>query len=85
MSQVYSKLYYHLAWGTKNRLPLINEKVESWLWQYISKKIINLNGRLLEMNMVADHIHLLVSISLKMSISEFVNIIKGSSSHHIIY
>lgn len=83
MSQVYSKIYYHLVWATKCRLPLINEATESWLRKFIPKKIINNQGRLLEMNMVEDHIHLLVSISPNLSVSDFVNIIKGSSSYHI--
>ena len=83
MSQVYHKLYCHLIWTTKNRQPLIDEKIEKFLKQYIPQKIKNLKHQQLALNMAEDHLHLLVKRLPSVSISEFVNRIKGVSSHEI--
>jgi REP element-mobilizing transposase RayT len=64
-------------------LPLITPNIEKWLKEYIANKISEYEGKQLALNMVEDHLHLLVSIPPKISISEFVHKIKGSSSHHI--
>jgi REP element-mobilizing transposase RayT len=64
-------------------LPLITPDIEKWLKEYIANKISEYEGKQLALNMVEDHLHLLASIPPKISISEFVHKIKGSSSHHI--
>ncbi|MEA3463866.1 MAG: IS200/IS605 family transposase [Patescibacteria group bacterium] len=83
MSQTFHKLYYHIVWGTKKRLPLITPAVEELIKKYIPKKVIEYSGRQLALNMVEDHIHLLASIPPKISIADFVHKIKGSSSYYI--
>ncbi|MCK5320492.1 IS200/IS605 family transposase [Candidatus Parcubacteria bacterium] len=83
MPQTFYKLYYHIIWATKKRLPLINPEIEKLIKKYVPNKITEYNGKQLALNMVEDHIHLLVSIPPKISIADFVHKIKGSSSHHI--
>ncbi len=83
MPQTFYKLYYHIIWATKKRLPLITPEIEELIKRYIPKKIIEYSGRQLALNMVEDHIHLLVSIPPKISIADFVHKIKGSSSYYI--
>lgn len=83
MSNVYHKLYYHIVWGTKNKEPTITPTIEKLIKNYIPKKIIEHNGISLTFNNVEDHIHLLCSIAPKISISDFINKIKGSSSRYI--
>ena len=83
MSNVYHKLYYHLVWSTKNREVFITPAVEELIKYYIPKKIVEHNGISLAFNNTEDHIHLLCHIPPKISISEFVNKIKGSSSHYV--
>ena len=83
MSNVYHKLYYHIVWGTKNREPIITPTIEELIKYYIPKKVIEYDGVTLEFNTVSDHIHLLCGIPPRISISEFVNKIKGSSSRYI--
>ncbi len=83
MAQSYYKLYYHIVWGTKKRLPLITPEIELLINKYLFKKIIEYEGQQLALNMVEDHIHLLVSIPPKISIAEFVHNIKGSTTYYI--
>lgn len=83
MSQSFYKLYYHIIWGTKNREHLIIPEIEKLLKWYIPKRIFEQESVLMAIGMVEEHLHLLASISPKTSIADFVNKIKGSSSHYI--
>jgi len=75
------RLYYHIVWATKNRYPYITVNKESQLYSYIISKSNNLECIVHAIGGVADHLHLVTSIPPKLSIAEFVKIIKGSSSH----
>ena len=77
---VYARLYYHLIWTTKNREPIITGKMESELFPYLLKKASNLDCKILASNAYFDHIHLIMEIPPKHSISDIVKALKGSSS-----
>ncbi|WP_372743784.1 IS200/IS605 family transposase [Nostoc sp. C052] len=76
------RLYYHIAWATKERQLLITSDKETDLYNYIIDKSNSLNCRLHAIGGIEDHIHLVVSIPPTIAIAEFVKKIKGSSSHH---
>lgn len=76
-------LYFHLVWTTKNRESLITGEVESLLYPYLSRKARHAGGRLLALNGVGDHVHLVVQLTPRQSLSKFVKDIKGSSSHFL--
>jgi putative transposase len=77
------RLYYHLVWSTKDRLPLILPKYENDLYNYIIGKSDNFNCIIHCVNGMPDHLHIIVSIPPKISISEYVQKIKGSTSHYL--
>jgi putative transposase len=77
------RLYYHLIWGTKDRLPLILPRHEEDLYNYIIGKSEHLGCIIHRVNGMPDHIHVIVSIPPKISISEYVQKIKGSTSHYL--
>ena len=83
MSHIYYKIYVHLIWTTKNKEPIIDQKIEEFLKKYLPQKIKNLRCEQLALNMTNDHLHLLVRLTPSISISNFVNRIKGASSHEI--
>lgn len=62
MSGTYSNLIYHIVFSTKGRRQLITSAIEAELYQYMDGIIHNLEGKLLEINGVADHVHLLVKL-----------------------
>jgi putative transposase len=76
------RTYYHLVWATENRQPLITTERESELYGYIIGKADYLGCIVHAIGGVEDHIHLVVSIPPKLSVSEFVKTIKGSSAYH---
>ena len=77
------RLYYHLIWATKDRDPLISPDVEPVLYGYMIGKAHSLECITHAIGGIEDHIHLVVSVPPKLSISDFVKIIKGSSAHHL--
>ena len=83
MSNTYYELYYHIIWGTKKRMELIDEYIDKLLKEKVLKKIKELESQQLEFNTYLDHCHLLATIPPKISISDFVGKIKGYSSHEI--
>jgi putative transposase len=85
MPHKYTQLYVHVVWSTWNRLPLINEHIESELYSAIVKKCRQLECKPIAINGTEDHIHLLVSLHPKISTSRLVKDIKGSSSHLITH
>jgi putative transposase len=76
------RLYYHLVWSTKQRLPIITPDKEAELYGYIIGKANYLNCITHAINGTENHIHIVTSIPPNLSISEFIKIIKGSSSRH---
>jgi len=70
------RLYYHLVWSTKERLPLIQPDIEPPLYGYMIGKAHALGG-------IETHVHVVASIPPKLSISAFVKGVKGGSAHHI--
>ena len=83
MRASYSRIYIHLIWSTWDRFDLIDEKMEPFLYSYISKKCRQQKGILLQIGGTSNHIHLLVKLLPVINIVQFVKIIKGSSSHYI--
>jgi putative transposase len=77
------RLYYHLVWATAERLPLIAQQVEPSLYGYILGKADALGSIVHAVGGIEDHMHLIASIPPRLSISDFVKGIKGSSAHHL--
>jgi len=79
----YWRLFYHVVWGTKNRLPLIDAVWESDLHGYIWGKATALEGIPHAINGMPDHLHIAISIPPKLSVSALIGQLKGASSHRI--
>ncbi|MDO9087724.1 MAG: IS200/IS605 family transposase [Anaerolineaceae bacterium] len=77
----YFRLFYHLVWPTRNRDLLISSVFENELFSYISKKASELDCKVIEINGTEDHIHLVIEIPPKYSLSDVIKKIKGASSH----
>lgn len=80
---VYHEIYYHLVWTTKERVPVLNADIEAEIKKYLHMKSREIEIDLLEINGIADHIHVAVKSSPSQCPSDIVHRLKGSSSHHI--
>lgn len=83
MATTYAQVYYHLVWGTKHREPYISEEMEEHLFPFIHHKCAELNVHVHALGGIENHCHLACSLPVTLSIAEFMNRIKGSSSHFI--
>ncbi|MBN1638873.1 MAG: IS200/IS605 family transposase [Ignavibacteriales bacterium] len=79
-----TKIWIHLIFGTKERMPFIKESFEKKLYEYI-KQIIesDFKSLLYTINGTSDHIHILMLQNQNYSIADFAKNIKGNSSHWI--
>jgi len=81
MANTYFQLLYHVVWSTKNRLPLIQPAFKERLYEYIGGTLRQKNCCLVEIGGMPDHIHLLVAIPPKQSISEITRNVKSSTAY----
>ena len=79
----YWRLFYHVVWGTKNRLPLIESAWEADLHGYIWGKATALECIPHAINGMSDHLHVVISIPPKVSVATLIGKLKGASSHHV--
>lgn len=83
MGQSLSKLYVHLVFGTKNRLPLIKEKFEGRLFSYLAGTFKKHESTVLNINGVSDHVHILFLLSKNIALLKLIEEVKKQSSKWI--
>jgi len=83
MANTYTQIYVMMVFGTKGRNNLITAEHEEEIYKYISGIIKNKTQKLLQINGMPDHIHILVSLKSDKSISDLVRDIKSNSSKFI--
>ncbi|QLC66904.1 IS200/IS605 family transposase [Flavobacterium sp. LPB0248] len=83
MANTYSQLYIQIVFAVKGRQNLISKKWKDEIYKYITGIIVNQKQKLIAINGMPDHIHILVGIKPNISISDLVRDIKASSSKFI--
>jgi len=76
----YTCLTYHIVFGTKNRRPLLTPVILPRLIEYMGGTIRKLNGKSIEINGPADHIHILTSLPPTIAVCDVLREIKSVSS-----
>ena len=71
---------YHVVWCPKYRRPLLSGQVEVRLKCIIQDVCIELCSELLELEIMPDHVHLLVEVDPQFGIHKLIKRIKGKSS-----
>jgi REP element-mobilizing transposase RayT len=83
MAQSLSNILVHIIFSTKNRHPFIQKDIEERLYQYISAICNNQKCPIHQINGMADHIHILLSLGRMACVSKLVGDIKAYSSRWI--
>jgi putative transposase len=83
MSKNNLQVYLHIVFTTKNRNPLISEKIEAKLFPFIWAIITDNSCTAIMINGMPDHVHVLLKIDSKISIANLVKYIKGKSSRFL--
>jgi REP element-mobilizing transposase RayT len=79
----YWRLHYHSVWSCKNREGLITSDLEPELFGYVKEKTFDLGGIPHAVGGIADHLHLIFSLSPKYAVADFIGKLKGASSHWV--
>jgi len=83
MANTYSQLYIQIVFAVKGRQNLISPNKKDEIYKYISGIIANQKQKLIAINGMPDHIHILVGIKPHVSLSDLVRVIKTNSSKFI--
>jgi REP element-mobilizing transposase RayT len=83
MANTYTQLHIHIVFAVKFREALIKPDWENQLHQYITGIIKNNGHKLLAINSAVDHIHILIGLHPKQSLSELIRQVKCDSSEFI--
>jgi REP element-mobilizing transposase RayT len=73
----------HCVFSTKERLPLITPELQIRLFAYFGGIARKNNMKLISAGGIADHVHLLLSLSKTLDIAHAIQLIKGGSSKWI--
>lgn len=83
MANTYKQSYFHLVFAVKNRESLIRPEWKNELEMYITGIIQNRGHKLLAINSMPDHIHILIGYNLNDLIPDLVEKVKTSSNAFI--
>ncbi|SHG55297.1 REP element-mobilizing transposase RayT [Flavobacterium micromati] len=83
MANTYSQLYVQVVFAVKGRQNLISNTWKDELSKYITGIVTNEGQKLIAINGVSDHIHILIGIKPNKALSDLVRDIKANSSRFI--
>jgi putative transposase len=83
MGHAFHQLYYHFAWSTNSRIPLIRRDCRPELLNIINEEVKKRGGWPIRHNAMPDHLHLLVRLPPTVKVSDFIGQAKGASAHRI--
>lgn len=83
MANTYTKIYIHIVFATEGRQSLIRKKYKEELHKYITGIIQNKGQKLIAINSMPDHVHILIGHKPNVALSDLVRDIKANSSKFI--
>lgn len=83
MANTYTQIHIQFVFAVKYRDGLIHSSFKDELYQYITGIIKNNNHKLIAINGMPDHLHILIGMRPTQTISDLMQDIKGSSSKWI--
>jgi len=83
MAQSLVKNYMHIVFSTKHRLPFIQEAIEQELYSYLGGICKSLECHPVKIGGYTDHIHILCTLSKKITLIKLMEEVKSHSSKWI--
>lgn len=83
MANTYTQLYIHVVFAVKGRANLILKNWKEELYKYTTGIVTNKKQKLIAINGMPDHIHILPGIKPDCALSELVRDIKANTSKFI--
>ncbi|MGB2078117.1 IS200/IS605 family transposase [Pseudoalteromonas sp. S201] len=76
-SHVYWRCQYHIVWTPKYRFRILKNKIGRDVYRCIQVYCEQLGCKVVELNVQIDHVHLVVKVPPKLSISKLMGALKG--------
>ena len=80
MANTYTQIHIQIIFAVQNRFSLIKKDWQEELYRYISGIVQQNNHKMLQINGMPDHVHLFLGMRPSQSLSELMQMVKGSSS-----
>jgi putative transposase len=74
MSKSYSKIWVHAVWSTKNRMPLIEPRMEQKLFVFLREELKKMGCMVSIVNGMPNHVHCLFGINPQKSITDIIKL-----------
>ena len=83
MAGTYTQIHLHLVFAVQNRLSLIHSSWKDRLYEYITAIVQQHKHKMIIINGMPDHLHIVIGMRPSQSLSDLLQDIKGSSSKWI--
>ena len=80
---MHHRLLVHIVWTTRDRGPTIDQARAAYLWEHLPIIARQERARILELGMVATHVHLLVRLHPSTAIPRLLQRMKGGTANAI--
>ena len=77
------QINYHFVWCPKYRRQVLQGKISERLIELLPKLVSSLKGKVLELVVRPDHVHLFASFPPTIAPQQIMHRLKGASSHHL--
>ena len=83
MANTYTQIHLHVVFAVQNRQSLIRSEWKDSLFKYLTGIIKNYGHRVLQINGMPDHVHILFGMRPTQSLSDLIQQVKQDSSQWI--
>ena len=83
MANTFSQIYIQTVFAVSNRQSLIKPAFKEDLYKYITGIVKNQGQKLISINGVEDHVHILIGLKPAMALADLVREIKADSSNFV--
>ena len=75
------QLFFHLSWSTLDRRPMIDAPTRAFLEEFLRRTAIRERVEVIELAILAAHIHVVIRTTPRVDLSRLVQMMKGGSSY----
>lgn len=83
MANTFTQIYIQVVFAVKGRQSLLQREKKEELHKYITGIVRNCKQKLIRINSVSDHVHILIGLKPDIALSDLVRDIKANSSRFI--
>jgi len=83
MANTYTQIHIHVVFAVQNRTSMISDSWKDQLFKYITKIVQNNGHKVLQINGVYDHVHILIGMRPVQALSDLMKQVKQDSSKWI--